>query len=268
MPRYGLQTKNCVKNCACCRKFEGAPPIAKLKKLPCSSPGEILHIDYTSTEETVNLNEKPVIHKVLVMQDHLSKHVVAYVVKDQMARKAAKALRWGYFGLFRAPAYLVSDQGGAFTGKVVESLVKLYGVQKLRTSSYHAQTNGQVEWRNQTLICMIRKLDEEKKACWFEYLPELLLSYNSMCSAVTGYSPHFLLFDRRLRIPVDYQFPTICNLPHKAKLEESVADLQKRLKEAFEMARHLTSDKAVKQQHYYDCKAGAVALQPRNIVMV
>ena len=262
------ELKHCVKNCACCKKFKGAPPIAKLKKLLCSGPGEILHIDYTSIEETMDLNEKPVIHNVLVMQDHFSKHVVAYVVKDQKARTAAKALRWGYFGLFRAPAYLVSDQGGTFTGKVVESLVKLYRVQKLRTSSYHAQTNGQVEQMNQTLICMIGKLDEEKKARWSEYLPELLLSYNSMHLAVTGYSPHFLLFGRRLRIPVDYQFPIIHDPPHKAKLKESVADLQKSLKEAFKMARRLTSEEAVKQQCYYNCKAGAVALQPRDIVMV
>ena len=216
----------------------------------------------------MDLNEKPVISNVLVMQDHFSKLVVAYVVKDQKARTAAKALRWGYFGLFGAPAYLVSDRGGAFTGKVVESLTKLYRLQKLRTLSYHAQTNGQVEQMNQTLIHMIGKLDEEKKACWSEYLPELLLSYNSTCSVVTGYSPHFLLFGRRLRIPVDYQFPTIRDPPHKAKLEESVADLQKRLKEAFEMARCLTSEEAVKQQHYYDCKAGAVALQPGDVVMV
>ena len=107
---------------------------------------------------------------------------------------------------------------------------------------------------------MIGKLDEEKKARWSEYLPELLLSYNSTCLVVTGYSPHFLLFGRRPRVPVDYQFPTICDLPHKAKLEESVTDLQKSLKEAFEMARCLTSEEAVKQQHYYDHKAGAVAL--------
>ena len=151
---------------------------------------------------------------------------------------------------------------------MVESLAKLYGVQKLRTSSYHTQTNGLVEQMNQTLICIIGKLDEEKKAHWSGYLPELLLSYNSTCSAVTGYSPHFLLFGRRLRIPVDYKFPTIRDLPHKAKLEESVADLQKRLNKAFEMARCLTSEEAVKQQCYYDCKAGAVALQPRDVVMV
>ena len=51
-------------------------------------------------------------------------------------------------------------------------------------------------------------------------------------------------------------------------MEVSVAAMQKRLKEAFAVARHLTSEKAAKQCHYYDRKAGAVALQPRDVVMV
>ena len=101
---------NKVKNCTRCKKYEGAPPIAKLQKLPCSGPGELLHIDFTTIEETVGLHEGPVIRNVLVIQDHFSKHVVAYVVKDQKARTAAEALRSGYFGLFGAPAYLLSDK--------------------------------------------------------------------------------------------------------------------------------------------------------------
>ena len=44
--------------------------------------------------------------------------------------------------------------------------------------------------------------------------------------------------------------------------------MQKRLKEAFAVARHLTSEEAAKQCRYYDCKAGAVALQPGDVVMV
>ena len=145
------------------------------------------------------------------------------MVKDQKVRTAAKALRRRYFGLFRAPAYLLSDKGKSFTAIVVEDLCKLYSVKKLRTSSYHAQTNAQVEHMNQTLIRLIGKLDEDKKACWSKHLPELLMAYNSTCSAVTGYSPHFLLFSRRPRIPVDYLFPTLRDTPHKSKLEESVA---------------------------------------------
>ena len=121
---------------------------------------------------------------------------------------------------------------------------------------------------NQTIIRMISKLEEDKKACWSKHLPELLLAYNATCSTVTGYSPYYLLFGRRPRIPVDYLFPTLRDLPHQTKMEVSVAAMQKRLKEAFAVARHLTSEEVAKQCRYYDCKAGAVALQPGNVVIV
>ena len=85
--------------------------MAPLRPLACSGPGELLHVDFTSIEETVPLRKEPVIRNVMVMQDHFSKYVVAYVVKDQMARTTTETLRNGYFGLFRSPAYLVSDQG-------------------------------------------------------------------------------------------------------------------------------------------------------------
>ena len=39
---------NKVKNCTRCKKYEGTPPIAKLQKLQCSGPGELLHIDFTT----------------------------------------------------------------------------------------------------------------------------------------------------------------------------------------------------------------------------
>ena len=66
-------------------------------------------------------------------------------------------------------------KGESFTATVVEDLCTLYSVKKLRTSSYHAQTNGQVGLMNQTLIHLISKLDEDKKTCWSRHLPELLM---------------------------------------------------------------------------------------------
>ena len=251
-----------------CRKFEAAPPIAPLKPLTCSGPGELLHVDFTSIEEFVPLLQEPVIRNVMVMQDHFSKYVIAYVVKDQTARTTAETLRNGYFGLFGAPAYLISDQGKAFMGHLITNLCELYGVQKLRTSPHHAQTNGQVERMNQTIICMIGKLEQDKKACWSEHLLEMLSAYNGTRSAVTGYSPYFLLFGRKARMPVDYLFPTLHDSPHQTEMEVSVVAMQKRLKEAFAVARHLTSQEAAKQRRFYDRKAEAVVLQPGDVVMV
>ena len=203
------------------------PQLRSCSLLPAVGPGSCCMCDFTSIEETVPLKEEPVIRNVLVLQDHFSKYVVAYVVKDQTARTAAVTLRNGYFGLFGAPAYLVSDQGKAFTGHLITHLCELYGVQKLRTSPYHAQTNGQVERMNQTIIRMIGKLAEDKKVHWSEHLPELLPAYNGTRSAVTGYSPYYLLFGRKNRMPVDCLFPTLHESPHHTKMEVSVATKQK-----------------------------------------
>ena len=46
-----------VKMCPRCRKFEAAPSKAKLQPLPCSGPEEILQVDFTSIEESVDLQE-------------------------------------------------------------------------------------------------------------------------------------------------------------------------------------------------------------------
>ena len=112
-PGMTQDLRNCIKKCGRCRKYEAAPPVAPMKPLTCSGPVELLHVDFTSIEEMVPLKEEPVIHNALVLQDHFSKYIVVYAVKDQTARTAAETLRNGYFGLFSAPAYLVSDQGKA-----------------------------------------------------------------------------------------------------------------------------------------------------------
>ena len=247
-PGMARDLRNHIRNCGHCRKFETASPVAPLQPLTCSGLGELLHVDFTSIEETVPLCQEPVIRNVMVMQDHFSKYVVAYVVKDQTACTATETLRNGYFGLFGAPAYLVSDQEKAFTGHLIANLCELYGVQKLRTSPYHAQTNGQVERMNQTIIHMIGKLEQDKKAHWSEHLPEMLSAYNGTRSAVTSYSPYFLLFGKKNRMPVDYFFPTLCDSPHQTKIEVSIAAMLKRLKEAFAVARQLVSQEAAKQR--------------------
>ena len=90
--------RNRIRKCIQCKKFEAAPPVAPLRPLTCSGPGELLHVDFTSIEETV-----------------------------QTARTAAETLRNNYFGLFGTPAYLISNQGKAFTGHLISNLCELYG---------------------------------------------------------------------------------------------------------------------------------------------
>ena len=87
--------------------------------------------------------------------------------------------------------------------------------------AYHPQTNGLVERSHQTIMHMIGKLGEDKKADWPSHLAEIVHAYNATQSAVTRYSPHYLMFGRWPRPPVDFVFPTIGS--NKAPMREASA---------------------------------------------
>ena len=92
---------------------------------------------------------------------------------------------------------------------VIAELCSLLGIQKSKTTPYCPQSNGKVERRHQTLIRMIGKLPEQKKINWPAHLPEVLQAYNGTQFAITGYSPHHLMFGQRPRFPIDLYFPTL-----------------------------------------------------------
>ena len=97
----------------------------------CTEPMELVHIDYVGMEVTVSAKEKPVVKNVLVVVDHFTRYVQAFVTKNQMAHTTAKKLYNDYFSVFGFPQQLMSDQGTGFTGKVIKALCSLLGIEKI-----------------------------------------------------------------------------------------------------------------------------------------
>ena len=182
--------------CQHCKIFEGALVKAPLCPIRAHSPLELVHVDFTSIEMTMELNKPPSIKNVLVLTDHFTRYAMAFVTKDQKAKTVTHILYERFITVFGMPAKLLSDCGMNFTSALVEELCSAFGIQKCRTTAYHAQCNGQVERFHQTLFRMIGKLAMDKKAQWEHHLPELTQAYNSTRSVVTGYSPHYLMFGR------------------------------------------------------------------------
>ena len=128
-----------------------------------------------------------------------------------------------------------------FMSALVEELCSAFGIQKCRTTAYHAQCNWQVERFHQTLFCMIGKLLHDKKAQWEQHLLELLQAYNSTRSVVTGYLPHYLMFGRHPHLPVDYYFLTVSAYEHSRRMPAYVTEIQRCFKEAYTEA-HLQTN--------------------------
>ena len=138
---------------------------------------------------TLELNKSP-----KVFQDHFTKACIGICDPNQTAKTIAKFLYQGYISIFGAPARLLSDRGTNFMSIVMDKMCKILGMKKLQTTPYHSQTNGLVERLHQTIMRMIRKLGEDKKANWPGHLAEIVHAYNATHSAMTGYSPHYLMF--------------------------------------------------------------------------
>ena len=162
----------------------------------------------------------------------------------------------------------MSDQARAFCGTVISQMCDYLRIDKIRTSPYHPQSNGQVERVHQTLLRMIGKLEKEKRRDWPTHLGSVVLAYNTTRSLVTGFSPHYLMFGQRPRIPIDLLFPTIRRLNTTKTLDEYVTALYRCLRQALSKARDTAFQEARRHKRVYDRKAGAIALQPGDNVLV
>ena len=89
-----------VSNCGHCKQFEAKPQIPSMQPIICTKPTELVHIDYVGMEVTVATQEKPVVKNVLVVVDHFTWYVQAFVTRNQMVRMTARVLYNEYFSVF------------------------------------------------------------------------------------------------------------------------------------------------------------------------
>ena len=257
-----------IHNCEKCRIFEAKPLIPPMEPILCTEPLDLVHIDYVSMEVTMGVKEKPVVKNVLVVEDHFTCYTQAYVTNNHTMRTTACVLYNEFFSVFGFPRRLMSDQVSEFTGQVISELCDLLGVTKIRMLPYHPQTNGAIERVHQTLRRMIAKMDPEKRAKWPSHLGPILIAYNVTRSLITGYSPYFLIFGHRPRLPVALLFPTVRWDENSRTTDEYVTSLYDKLKLALVLARDTAILEAQRQKQHYDCKAGAVELHPGDKVLV
>ena len=210
-----MMAENCctlVRGCPHYRAFKGEVPKALLCPIRAYAPLELVHLDYTSIESTMELNKPPIVRNIIMTTDCFMRYALVVVTKDQTAKTVMKV----FYECFIA--------------------------------AYHAQCNGQVVHFHQMLFHMIGKLAHNKKAQWEEHLPELLQAYNSTQSLVTGFSPHHLMFRRHPCLPVDYYFLMVSAFEHSCCVPAYVTEVRRCFKEAYAEAHLQMNCKAKKQK--------------------
>ena len=88
----------------------------------------------------------------------------------------------------------MTDQGPGFESDLFEEPLDLPTIEKVRTTSYHPQTNGQCERFDFTLMNMLGTLSPKQKRDWKAHLLTMCQAYNATQHPSTGFSPYFLMF--------------------------------------------------------------------------
>ena len=90
------QMQHYIKSYVYCLQHEGNLSKAPLHPIVTTTLMDLLHVDFTSMEPTLQLNRSPKVANVLVFQNHFTKHVMAYVSPNQATKTVAKFLYEGY----------------------------------------------------------------------------------------------------------------------------------------------------------------------------
>ena len=77
----------------------------------------------------------------LIVTDHFTKYVQAYVMPKQAAVVVARTLWENFLVHYRWPEKILMDQGKSLENNLIWELCELAQVKKLHTSPYHPETN-------------------------------------------------------------------------------------------------------------------------------
>jgi transposase InsO family protein len=106
--------------------------------------------------------------------------------------------------LHEIPKTIVSDQGTQFVARFWEQLHEFLGTKLIRSSSYHPQTDGQIERVNQIVEDMLRASIMHFDKSWDKCLSLAEFSYNNSYQASLKMAPFEALYGRRCRTPLNW----------------------------------------------------------------
>ena len=133
---------------------------------------------------------------------------------------------------FGIPQVILTDQGSNFLNDLFANVCKLR-IKRIKTTSYHPQSNGALERTHRVLVEYLRCYILEDQTDWDKWIPYTTFVLNTTPHSSTGFTPYELLFGRKPNIPGILQRdpPEI-----RYNFNSYVQELQSRLQSCYEVA--------------------------------
>ena len=154
---------------------------------------------------------------ILVVVDYLTAYgIFIPFKKGSDAKQLAHTFHKEVVSRHSMSEELISDRDKLVTLKFQTSLISLLGVNHRLSITYHPQTDGKTERLNQTLEQYLRCFLNYKQDNWVEWLPTIILAYNSAFSESIGISPFFANYG--YKPTTSYGMGTVESIVSKTKI--------------------------------------------------
>ena len=183
-----------VDNCdACARnRIKDQRNVYPMKLFPATKPLEYIAADILGPLPKTKHGKR----FVLVVTDRFSKLTKTEALRTITSLSVAKAFCRIWVYNYGTPKVLLTDNGGQFTSRFFLNVCRILGIQKVFTTAYHPQTNGQAERFNRTIVAQLRNYVSESQRDWDEWLGPLTFAYNMQVHRSTGTTPFDLVLTR------------------------------------------------------------------------
>jgi transposase InsO family protein len=134
---------------------------------------------------------------ILVITDYFTKWVDAIPMKTVTSKDVINFIKEHAIHRFGIPQTITIDGGSVFISEEFRKFAADMGIKLIRSSPFYAQSNGQAEASNQSLIKLIKRKIDEHPRRWHEVLLEALWAYRISCHRTMKTLPYHLVYGRR-----------------------------------------------------------------------
>ena len=225
-PTLLKDTMHYVQTCETCQRKKLAKERRPMQDMPMpSAPMEIVGIDTCGPFPLSDTGNR----YVCTIVDHFSGWPEAYAIPDKTANTIAQIILKEFVPRHGCPRLIISDQGTEYCNALLDLVHKELGIARIRTSSYHPQSNGKTERFHRVMNDMIQKRISEDQTKWDEILQSCLGAYRMSKNESTKYSPYFVMYGRDPVLPLD----TLLQPRHRYTGEEFVPAMFEHLHNAY-----------------------------------
>ena len=136
---------------------------------------------------------------LLTMIDRTSRWPEAVPLSSITSESCTRAFISTWVSRFGVSALLTSDRGTQFTSSVWSEVFSILGILRIKTTSFHPQSNGMIERFHRCLKSSLRA--RSAGSAWVAYLPLVLLGLRSSPKNDSGFSPAEAIYGSTLSLP-------------------------------------------------------------------